>query len=137
MSKLLNAKEELITLPDKKELERFIECFPKFTKEYRQELLWGYFQDKSIDELREDVLNAKGINSSRISAQQKGGVNSGIVRKVKSVVIRILFLRYYLDEGFSRKLANNKLVRRFGSDIAKDVGMSAIRKQTGKFKDPK
>lgn len=147
---LLDAKEELGVLPDDKELERFIECFPNFTFKYRENLLKKYFElekneeelesrkeAKIKDKLRLVILEAKGIKDEDISSQQKGAIHSYIVKKVRSIIIRILFLRYHLDEGKTRVKANNLLLQRFDSKVAEDVGQSAIRKHTGKFKMPK
>jgi len=72
-SQLMNAKEELETLPDIDELNRLVEYYQTYEWEHRLALLNGYFQGKTVKDLVVDKLKAKNIDHSKCSPQSLGG----------------------------------------------------------------
>ncbi len=131
-NKLMNAKKELETLPDITELNRLVEYYQTYEWEHRSALLNGYFQGKTVKELVVDKLKAKNIDPSKCSPQSLGGHSRWVKSKVKKAIIRLLYLRYRLDDGMSKMKANQEILKRYPSksEYTEDVGQSAIRKMT-------
>lgn len=130
MPELMNASEHLGKLPNNQELERLVKYYPSYGWEHRTKLLYGYFESKTIAELLSDKLKAKGINESKLSPQAKGAHIRWVIFKVKRTIIRLLYLRLRLDEGFSKIKANQELVKLFGPNQIVSDPSSAIRKAT-------
>jgi len=128
-SKLLDAKEYLVTLPNDDELKRLVKYYPKYELEHRTLLLKGYFEGKSLKELVDDKLKAKKIDKEECSRQSLGGHARWVKFKVKRTIIRILYVQYRVDEDMTQRKAHQLLLKVFSSN-AKDVGQSAIRKAT-------
>ena len=127
----LPSLEILGKLPDAEELLRLVENYPSYAREHRKALLHGYFGGRTQRQLVEDKLNAKGIDVQTCAPRSLGGHGRWVREKVKKTFVRILYLRYRLDgKGMTRIEANQQLLKAFGSDDAKDVGQSAIRKMT-------
>jgi len=128
---LLDAKEELETLPDDNELRRLVYYYPTYDWEHRFALLHGYFKGKSRSELLDDKLIAKNIDKSQCTPQMLGGHARWVKYKVKRAIIRLLYLRFRLDQELSQIQANQNILKKYPSDKpAQDVGQSYIRKAT-------
>lgn len=133
--KLLNANDELIVLPDTWELSRLVEHYPTYKWEHRTALLRGYFEGKTSDELVDAKLIAKAIDKSKLSPQSLGGHARWVKDKVKRTIIRLLYLRYRIDNNLSRIQANQQLLKKYPStNNAEDAGASTIRKATSCLK---
>lgn len=131
MAKDLPSPALLGEQPDDAELQRLVENYPSYVWEHRNALLYGYFKkSRTLEELLEDKLRALDIDPSSCSRRSIGGHTRWVHEKVKKAFVRILYLRHRLDEGKTRREANQQLVKKFGSDKAKDAGQSAIRKMT-------
>ena len=131
VAKLLDAKDKLGYLPDDNELRRLAEYYPSYEWDHRFRLLHGYFEGKSVREMVSDKLEAKGVVESECSKQSIGGHSRWVVLKVKKTIIRILYLRYRLDQGMSQRKANQRLLKDFGSEKnTQDGGQSNIRDTT-------
>lgn len=129
--KLLDAIEELGQLPDETEIQRLIKYYPTYEWEHRQQLLTGYFKSVTLEELVKAKIKAKGLRWPLPSPQSKGGHTRWVKDKVKRTIVRILFLRYCLDEGYTKNKANQKLLKPYGSRrTTEDSGQSNIRKMT-------
>jgi len=122
-SQLMNAKEELETLPDNDELNRLVEYYETYEWEHRFLLLNGYFLGKTVKEMVLDKLKAKDIDPSTCSPQSLGGHSRWVKSKVKKAIVRLLYVRYRLDDGMSKKEANQELLKRYPSikEGTKDV----------------
>jgi len=130
-SELLDALKELETLPDDGELRRLVDYYPSYGWEHRTALLLGYFQGKSRSELVDDKLIAKNIDKSQCSPQMLGGHARWVFFKVKRAIIRLLYLRLRLDQGFSKIQANQQILYKYPSEKStQDGGQSYIRKAT-------
>lgn len=123
-AKLLDAAEVLGTIPDYEELRRLRKYYPTYEWEHRKALLYGYFQGRLIKQLVEDKLRVKGIEIQTCGPRSLGGHSRWVREKVKRAFVRILYLRYHLDDKVTQREANRQLLQQF------DVGQSAIRKMT-------
>lgn len=115
--------------PSEDELARLVEYYPTYKYVHRFQLLHGLFDGKSHEQLVLGKMTAKGLDTS-ISKQAKGGHGKWVVAKVRRAVIRLLYLRYRLNDGLTRRQANQQLVKKFSLSNAKDGGRSSIRKDT-------
>jgi hypothetical protein len=115
--------------PDEIEIERLKKYYPTYQIVHRTQLLQGMFDGSSNEELVLGKMMAKGLDTS-ITKQAKGGHGKWVTAKVRKTVIRLLYLRHRLDEGMTRRQANQQLVKRFKFSSAKDGGQSIIRKDT-------
>ncbi len=115
--------------PSDAEIERLIKYYPTYQYIHRIQLLQGLFDGKSHEELVLGKMTAKGLDES-ISKQAKGGHGKWVVAKVRKAVIRLLYLRYRIDDKMSRRQANQQLVKKFSLSTANDGGRSSIRKDT-------
>jgi hypothetical protein len=130
--KILNNK-----LPDPDELNRFVEYYQKYGMEHRQNLLSGYFEGKTQDELLSDRLKAKVSDKSKRTKQRLGGYTLSIPGKVNKAIIRLIYLRYLKDEKLSRRKANKKILEEIiGQNGIQDIGQSAIARITRPQKWP-
>lgn len=137
MVDILDAKKELGKLPDIDELNRLVEYYPTYEWEHRANLLYGYFQGKSVEEMVDDKLTAKNIDKSSCKYQCIGAHTKWVKFKVKRAIIRILYVRYRLDENMTKRVANQQILKKyFSKKNAKDGGQSSIRyhTRTPKFK---
>lgn len=130
--RLLNAKKELGTLPDSAELQRLVKYYPTYGWEHRKVLLQGYFKDLPPSVLVDKKLEAKGIDKKSLSNSSIGAHTRWVKLKVEHVIIRILYLRYRLDDGLTRRQSNQKLLVEYGSEKpnTQDGGQSNLRKVT-------
>ena len=124
-----DALDDLGGKPSDDEIARLVKYYPKYQYIHRFQLLHGLFDGKSHEELVLGKMTAKGLDTS-ISKQAKGGHGRWVVAKVRRAVIRLLYLRYRLDDDMSRRQANQQLVKKFSLSNAKDGGRSSIRKDT-------
>ena len=115
--------------PNDTEFARLIKYYPTYQYPHRWQLLQGLFDGKSHEELVLGKMTAKGLDTS-ITKQAKGGHGRWVVAKVRKTTIRLWYLRYRLDQGMTRRQANQQLVKRFPFSTAKDGGQSIIRKDT-------
>jgi hypothetical protein len=114
--------------PDAAELSRLVQHYRTYEWEHRNALLYGYFQGRTVSELVQDKLYAKGINPKSCTSRSLGGHGRWVRKKVKKAFVRILYLRYRLDEHLTQREANRRL---FEEDKTKSgLGQSAIRKIT-------
>jgi hypothetical protein len=130
MSKDLTNFDLLGTIPDTEELARLVDNYPTYKWVHRSALLNGYFQGRTLAQLLKDKLSAKGLNADELSPQSLGGHGRWVREKVKKTIVRLLYLRYRIDDGFSRIESDQLLLKKFGTDAASDGGQSAIRKMT-------
>jgi len=130
-TKLLDATKELEKLPDINELNRLVKYYPTYEWEHRMALLNGYFQGKTLSELVNDKLKAKNIDKSGCNHQSLGGHARWVKEKVRKTIIRLLYLRYRLDQGLTQRQANQQILIKYPSPKnTQDAGQSAIRKMT-------
>lgn len=115
--------------PNETEIERLKKYYPTYQLVHRTQLLQGMFDGSSNEELVLGKLTTKGLDTS-VAKQSKGGHGRWVVAKVRKTVIRLLYLRYRLDEGMSRRQANQQLVKRFEFSDRPHAGQSVIRKYT-------
>lgn len=130
MAKPLPTVEVLGGTPDEAELSRLVLNYPTYEWEHRFALLRGYFEGRTREELVSAKLKALGKDVNFCSPLSKGGHSRWVGQKIHKTFVRLLYLRYRLDEGLTQVRANQKLLKRFGSDGASDAGQSAIRKIT-------
>lgn len=117
-------------LPSSEEMNRLVEHYPTYEWEHRFGLLKGFFEGKSVAELVGDKLKAKGTTRP-IARQARGGHTRWVLAKARKTVIRLIYLRYRIDEGMTRIRANQKIVAKFSvSQSMEDAGASNIRKTT-------
>jgi hypothetical protein len=115
--------------PSETEIERLIKYYPTYQYAHRAQLLQGLFDGKSHEELVLGKMTAKGLDTS-ITKQAKGGHGRWVVAKVRKAVIRLLYLRCRLNDGKSRRKANQEVGKKFKFSNANDGGQSIIRKYT-------
>lgn len=115
--------------PDDIELERLKKYYPTYQLVHRTELLQGLFDGKSHEELVLGKMTAKGLDTS-ITKQAKGGHGKWVVAKVRKTVIRLLYLRYRIDQDMTRRQANKQLINRFAFSEELHAHQSIIRKYT-------
>ena len=128
---LLDAKKELRKLPDIYELNRLVKYYPTYEWEHRMALLMGYFQGKNTSELVDAKLKAKKIIKASCSNKSLGGHARWANTKVKRTIIRILYLRYRLDQNLTQIQANQELHKKYPSEkTTEDGGQSNIRTMT-------
>ncbi len=123
------AFDDLDGIPDDDELLRLVRYYPTYERAHRKALLRGIFDGKLHTDLVLMKLQAKGIEYP-ISKQSKGGHGLWVASKVRRAVIRLLYLRYRLDSGWTRRRANQVLFQRFTFTESGDFGQSSIRKAT-------
>lgn len=132
-AKLLNAAEELGTPPNEEELQRLIEYYDTYSLEHRLGLLRGYLEGKSVEDLVKAKLKAKFIIQP-LTKQQKGAHTKWVIDKVKRTIVRLLFLRYTLDDGMTQQQARSLLNKDYGSykktKAGDDAGASNIERMT-------
>lgn len=126
----LPSADLLGTTPDAMELARLVKNYPTYEWEHRRALLQGYFQSESLQQLVERKLIAKEIDINSCTGQSLGGHARWVTEKVKKTFARILYLRYRIDKGFTRRESNQRVLQIFSSDSADDAGQSAVRKMT-------
>jgi hypothetical protein len=107
-----HALDDLGGKPDEKELDRLKKHYPTYYLVHRAQLLQGMFDGSSNEELVLDKLTVFGLDAT-IAKQAKGGHARWVVAKVRKTVIRLLYLRYRLDEGMTRRQADQQLFKRF------------------------
>ncbi len=114
--------------PDDTELDRLKKYFPTYQIVHRTALLQGMFDGSSMEELIIGKLTAKGLDTS-ITKQAKGGHGRWVTAKIQRTVIRLIYLRFRLDQDMTRRKANQQLTSQFGF-FGKSDGRSSIRKAT-------
>jgi hypothetical protein len=112
------------------EMTQLVKYYPTYGNAHRKGILPGILEGKSNEEILSSKLNAKGIDQKLLGKRSKGGHARWVVSKLRRAVIRILFLRYCLDEKQLRRVANRQLLKLFSSDEDSDSGRSGIRKST-------
>jgi len=125
MRKLLDAQDELGGDPGAEELDRLVDNYRSY-KLNRRKTLPQYFTGRTIKELVEDKLAALGLVSDTLGARSLGGHRRWAREKVNRAILRLLYLRYRIDEKLSRKHANQRVIQRYKSEL----GKSAIQKAT-------
>lgn len=114
--KLLDALENLGSLPTDHELQRLAYYYPTYYEwEHRSRLLHGYFSGKTLAELVEDKLDAKDIVKP-ISKQSRGGHTRWVLKKITKTIVRIQYLRYRIEEKLSHSQANAKFLSSYYTD---------------------
>ncbi len=124
-----HALDDLKGKPSETEIERLVEYYPTYQYVHRIQLLQGLFDGESHDELVLGKMTAKGLDTS-ISKQAKGGHGKWVVAKVRKTVIRLLYLRYRIDDGMTRRQANKQLIKKFAFSEDLHSHQSIIRKYT-------
>jgi len=115
--------------PDDSEIDRLKEYFPTYQIVHRTQLLQGMFDGSTVEEIILGKLTAKGLDTS-ITKQAKGGHGRWVKAKILRTVIRLLYLRFRLDLGMTRRKANQELLNRFFLLATPESGQSSIRKAT-------
>src|ERR1039457_1581324 len=115
--------------PNETEIARLIKYYPTYQYIHRMQLLQGLFDGKSHEELVLGKMTAKGLDTS-ITKQAKGGHGRWVVAKVRKTVIRLLYLRFRIDDDMTRIQANQQLVKKFGRSDNLHADQSIIRKYT-------
>ena len=104
------AFDDLDGIPDDAELARLVDYYPTYQLAHRKALLRGIFDGRTHTDLVLAKLNAKGIEYP-VSKQSKGGHGLWVASKVRRTVVRLLYLRLRLDQGMSRRQANQVLLK--------------------------
>lgn len=117
-------------LPSQDELIRLVEYYQTYNWIHRVGLLNGFFSGKTIDELVDDKLAVMGKDRLKLTKQQIGGHKTWVIRKISKTIIRIMFLRYFINKGYSRKEANRFLKEDFPAKEGAKDPTSNIRKAT-------
>lgn len=117
-------------IPDSDELDRLVENYPSFKWAHRDALLHGYFRGETLRDLVEAKLRTLNIDIGTRTPRSLGGHSRWVREKVNKTLVRILYLRYRIDDSLNRRAADQMLLKNFSSDRAKDAGQSAIRKMT-------
>lgn len=115
-----NALADLGGKPSEAEKSRLIRYYPTYQYVHRKELLDGLFDGKSHEELVLGKMTAKGLDVSAMTKQAKGGHGKWVRAKVRDATMRLLYLRYRLDQDMTRRQANKKLLGYFDDPKAKD-----------------
>lgn len=117
--------------PDTDELKRLVKYYPTYKLNYRAVFLEGFFNGDSYPELVAKKLSAKGIESP-LTDQEKGGHGKWARSKAVKVLMRLLYLRFRLDKGMTRRQANREILSLFppSAPIYKASKQSTIRKNT-------
>lgn len=123
------AVELLGGIPNKQELLRLREHYKTFEWNYRSSLLYGFFDGMTVDELTDEKLDLKNVELP-ISGKQRGGHSRWVVTKPKKYVLRILYLRYRIDQGLNQIEANQLVAKAFSTSDKNDTTQSNIRKAT-------
>jgi len=123
------AFDDLDGIPGDEELARLVHYYPTYERAHRKALLRGVFDGKTHTDLVQGKLQAKGIEYP-VSGRSKGGHGLWVAAKVRRTVIRLLYLRYRIDHGMSRRQANQTLFQQFTFTDKGDCGQSSIRKAT-------
>lgn len=127
---LQDAIDLLGDFPDVIELQRLVENYPTYEKAHRMGLLKGFFEGKSVTHLVQDKRQALN-KTPRGSARSAGGDARWVSKKARKTVVRILYLRYRIDEHMTRIQANRALLKNLPYETnSKDAGQSNIRKMT-------
>lgn len=126
---LQRALELLGDAPGTDELSRLVQYYPTYERPHRKGLIKGFFSGQGPSEMASDKIDALNLPSA-VSKQSKGGHTKWAMAKSHRLVIRLLYLRYRLDEGKSKRQANQLLLQKIWSTSAKDGGQSNIRKAT-------
>lgn len=137
---LADAKIRLGGIPDQGELNRLIRYYPTYEWSHRGGLIRDFFQAKDIDEMIDCKLKRKGVVGSS-TKQQRGGHATWIRSKLRRLVIRLLYLRYRLDQGMSKREANLKILKevwpikpqQYYDDknlVVLDIGQNSVRHAT-------
>lgn len=126
---LEHAKELLGGVPDQEELNRLIYFYPTYVWSYRGGLIKDFFGAKDLEEMIDLKIARKELPIPQ-KKQQRGGHGRWIKSKLNRLVIRLLFLRYRIDEGLSKIEANQRIYQHVWSTDAKDLGQSNVRKAT-------
>jgi hypothetical protein len=115
--------------PSDTEIERLVKNYPTYQYVHRIQLLQGLFDGKSHEELVLGKMTAKGLDTS-ITKQAKGGHGRWVVAKIRRTAIRLLYLRFRLDQDMTRRRANQQLLKKFKFSGKPDADQSSIRKAT-------
>ena len=130
MAKLFDWMQYLDGEPGYSEVERLKYYYPKYETElHRKNWLSGYLHGKSHRELSMRKIKDQGLDPSKLTLQQMNGHRGWVTKKSKRLIIRLLFLRYAIDQGMSRANANSHPLGIFPTK-AEDFGKSTIRKHT-------
>lgn len=89
--------DDLDGIPDLAEIRRLADCYPSYAKAWRTGLLQGILDGKSHTEMVAAKMRAKGV--ATVTPQAKGGYATTIPAKLRKTAIRMLYLRYRLDQG--------------------------------------
>ena len=101
--------DDLKGIPDEDEIMRLAANYPTFySKPYRMGFLHELLDGKKHKEMIESYLKAKGIEFP--SRQEKGKATVWVAKKAKKVALRLLYLRFVLDEKLGREAAIKELM---------------------------
>ena len=126
---LTQALDDLDGPPDYTELVRLVYYYPTYEMAHRKGLLQGFFDGKTQAEMVQDKINTK-VGKKQLPKQSKGGHGLWVVSKARKAVIRLLYLRYRLDQGMTKRQANQQLWKQFASSKTTDGDQSNIRNTT-------
>jgi len=105
------AMADLGEAPNKDEVERLAKYYTSYqVKKHRKGFLQGVFEHKSIGQLALDKSNNVDFKGE-VTNQHLGGHAKWVVAKLRTMVIRFLYLRYFLDEGLSRIKSNSAILQ--------------------------
>lgn len=113
-------------MPDNDDIRRLVKRYPSYKLGHRSALLHGLLDGKEHAEIVDETMKAKGVESA--APHQKGGHGRWVAKKVRKVALRLLYLRYRIDEKMSKKHARDKLINEH-PHLAKTISRSALGKQ--------
>ena len=119
------AVEILGGVPNSDEINRLKDAYCTYDFPRRGLFLQKYFNTDSLKSLTEDRVTLEH-GQQATSIQSKGGYGNWVRSKSRRLVVRLLYLRYTLDEGCTRRQANQKINQLTWLDYTQ----SSIRKAT-------
>ena len=115
--------------PTDADLEALIDIYPSYKMSHRMPIIQAIADYGSIEQILEGKLAANGVLTP--VKQSKGGNTTWATKKLRRAAIRICYLRFVINDGFTRRKANAALLKKFGTNKgAQDGGQSNIRKST-------
>lgn len=123
---------DLDGFPDADEIRRLVDYYPTYEREHRKGLLQGILDGTEHTKLVFMKMSAKGVVDP--TPQQIGGHGRWVASKLRRTAIRLLYLRYTLDKGLTRKKALLELYR---YDVTRTLRKDSIRYATRQKKKKK
>jgi hypothetical protein len=115
--------------PSSEEVSRLVEYYESYRLVHRKNLLQRLLSGEGHAQLLNGKLVDKSLPSSQ-TKQSKGGHGRWVTSKVRIVAMRVLYLRYRIDDGLTRRHANQKLLQKFTRTESVKKGQPAIRRAT-------